>query len=320
MKHQAHLHNSLKVYTRQAAWIEELSTYLNIQFSPKVNRGTFTHFADEPQIKTWEQYVAEAKNDGAFTTLKKYLVQLHFPIEEGISQSEAYRAVTRKGKNPNDFVKALGLRLNQPDALDLQLYPSLAGRIPVLQTANRADFVALVRALSCRNEPIPIPESVGAAMIKGLNNWHRLKMLRSNWQSKLGNHYRSFQDYLHKHQCLYQDRLIVLSRIPYSNVAAHKLGLDHEDWLDKSVQLRLAHECAHYFTLRYFGQMNSHLHDELIADYLGLKTIIPHLKLIGFYILWVWKIIQRSERMGDFFIIWANLHYLKVRVLFYKKL
>jgi hypothetical protein len=66
-----------------------------------------------------------------------------------------------------------------------------------------------------------------------------------------------------------------LSRIPYSNVAASTLNLESADWLDKSLTIRLEHECAHYFTLRHFGKMRNNMHDEIIADYMGINSVLP---------------------------------------------
>jgi hypothetical protein len=69
---------------------------------------------------------------------------------------------------------------------------------------------------------------------------------------------------------LYQDRFIILSRGPYSNVASSSLGLADDEWLSLSLQIRLEHECAHYFTKRVFGVIRQHVHDELLADYAGI--------------------------------------------------
>ena len=118
---------------------------------------------------------------------------------------------------------------------------------------------------------------MGAAMIQGLNNWDRLRTLQKNWQNP------SFQKSLNKTSLLsnkayYQDRIIVLSKIPYSNVSAEMMELAPNDWLNKSLKIRLEHECAHYFTLRYFGKMANNMHDELLADYMGICGVLPQYK------------------------------------------
>ena len=68
---------------------------------------------------------------------------------------------------------------------------------------------------------------------------------------------------------IYRHRLLLLNRAPYSNIPAEALGLSAEDWLERSLCLRLRHECAHYETLRLLGDMNNHALDEILADALG---------------------------------------------------
>ena len=64
-------------------------------------------------------------------------------------------------------------------------------------------------------------------------------------------------------------RVILLGQAPYSNVPANLLGLDEEEWIERSCRLRFAHECAHYETLRLFGGMQNHALDEIVADAMG---------------------------------------------------
>ena len=73
---------------------------------------------------------------------------------------------------------------------------------------------------------------------------------------------------------LYQDRFIILSTGPYSNVHAGEIGLDPEDWLKLSLVIRREHECAHYFTRRVFSSMRNSLLDEIIADYCGITAAV----------------------------------------------
>ena len=77
------------------------------------------------------------------------------------------------------------------------------------------------------------------------------------------------------HKELYQDRLLILSDGPYSNVKAGEMGLTEQEWRRTSTTIRLEHECTHYFTLRVFGSMRNNLLDELIADYAGITAVDP---------------------------------------------
>ena len=259
-------YNRLQYFTKREDLLGELFDYIDNSFFTKESNFEYKNLEDEPLVATWEKYVEESKDIGIYQTLKKYLVQFQFPIKENISQTNEYKSATLKGISTTLMQNATGLVLTEPEKLKLFLHPSLAGKIPVIITNNRFDFQAIVRALSCRNEPRPMPDSMGAAMIQGLNNWDRLKkeLQSASRQTVLQN------------KALYQDRIIVLSRIPYSNVDAAAMNLEHEDWLDKSLSIRLEHECTHYFTLRHFGKMTNNMHDEIIADYMGICSVSPH--------------------------------------------
>lgn len=133
---------------------------------------------DEPFVKAWEGYAMEAWEKGGFNTLHEKLVQLSFPVREGISGEDNYRAATLRGLPVAGMPQARGLELECPEDLELYLHPTPAGRIPVLVAGHRPDFVSLVQALSRRNEPERIPPSMGACMVKGLNNWDRIRAYR----------------------------------------------------------------------------------------------------------------------------------------------
>ena len=94
-------------------------------------------------------------------------MQLNFPIEQGVSETEEYRTATRRGTLPASTTPPL---LRQPAELRLQLHATPAGEIPVLCVHDREDFETLVRAIVMRNEPHPVPASQGAVMIANYNN------------------------------------------------------------------------------------------------------------------------------------------------------
>lgn len=263
-----------QLYPDQAI-VSEVLDYCKNRFSP--NWETLSQLSqpeDDPQIPVWQGYIAATHQEGVFPVLQRYLPAFRFPIAEGMSQSPTYRAVTRQGKSLP--VEGEGLKLQAPERLKLHLYKSLAGNIPVLEVPNSDDFASIIRALAYKNEPAHIPASMGASMLGGLNNWHRIGLLRSAWQAQnpgasWNAHFRS---QILPQKMLYQDRLIVLSEKPYSGVSHLTLGLDEKTWLDHSSQIRRAHEVAHYFTKKYMGGMYIHLHDELIADYMGIKEAV----------------------------------------------
>jgi hypothetical protein len=172
----------------------------------------------------------------------------------------------------------VALPLERPDLLELALDSGVAGPVPVLVARHRPDFVALVRALTARNEPEVVPEAMGACLVKGLADWERVASFRSAWERRLGRA-ASAEEWagemaanLAPKKELWQDRLILLSDGPYSAVPAAEVGLDEAEWRERSLAIRLAHESFHYLTLRRAGSIRSHLLDELIADFAGLSA------------------------------------------------
>jgi hypothetical protein len=258
--------------------IEELLLYnQNVFIQDNVASSLQFPLPSEPHIAVWQEYLTEAETKGTWATLKQALMQLKFPIQAGISQTEAYRAATRKGLLPEMPCKGIkpneetGLVLQQPEALQLSIHQSLAGAIPVILTTNRNDFVSLVRAITKRNEPVDIPDSMGACMVAGYNNWDRIRRYRQQWLANNSESDWSLQfSRLITQKELYQDRFIILSDGFYSNVQPAKLGLTADEWRRLSLTIRLEHECTHYFTRRVFNSMRNNLLDELIADYRGI--------------------------------------------------
>ncbi|HSS77184.1 MAG TPA: hypothetical protein VLV54_10615 [Thermoanaerobaculia bacterium] len=230
---------------------------------------------DEPFVAFWKEVAAQSREQSAFIVLRTLLPQLAFPIREGISRTEAYRDATLRGKPVETIPEATGLELARPEAIEVDLHASPAGRIPLLIVRSRPEFVALIQALARKNEPEPIVDAQGALMLAGYNNWSRIRELRRRWEAEApaarqtATWAEEFKR-LQPQRELYQDRFILLSDGPYSAVPASDLGLDETTWRDLSLVIRRDHECAHYLTRRLFGSMRNNLLDELMADYAGL--------------------------------------------------
>lgn len=233
---------------------------------------------DEPFVAFWEERVRESRDrgpGGAFAVLREHLPQLAFPIRQGISETEPYRAATRRGVPVETIPEATGLELEHPEAIELVIHESPAGRISLLIARRRPELAALIQALTKRNEPVPVPGSQGALMVSGYNNWSRINELRRAWEAlepsarETATWAEEFQRIQGRRE-LYQDRFILLSDGPYSAVPAADLGLAEEEWRELSLAIRRDHECTHYFTRRLFGSMRNNALDELIADWAGL--------------------------------------------------
>jgi hypothetical protein len=228
---------------------------------------------DEPFVAFWETVEREARARGAFPVLRDHLPQLRFPVRVGISETADYRAATRRGIPAETLPEATGLGLERPEEIEVVIHPSPAGRIPLLIARGRGEFVALIRALTKKNEPEPVPDAQGALMVSGYNNWSRVGELRRHWEALDPTERETAtwgEELQRSRRELYQDRFILLSDGPYSAVPAVDLGLGEAEWRAMSLVIRREHECTHYLTRRLFGSMRNNLLDELIADYAGL--------------------------------------------------
>lgn len=227
--------------------------------------------ADEAHLPPWRSYASAAAEQGVLPVLRERLVQLQFPILEGISQSPEYQAATRRGILPNASAETGSLVLADPAGLQLFIYEGAAGAIPVLVVRQRADFVTLVQALTRRNEPWPVPDSMGACLIRGLINWERARAFQRRWlQQNPGQNPAGALQALLQDKAAYQDRLLLLSEGFYSAVPAVAVGYPAGRWQALSLRIRLAHEYNHYLMARLFQDVQNHLLDELLADYAGM--------------------------------------------------
>jgi anti-sigma regulatory factor (Ser/Thr protein kinase) len=255
-----------------ATIVDELLAYNENRFDAARARSLQLPLGDEPHLSDWSEYAAEAARLGVIPALTRRFVQLLFPVREGISQTAEYRAASRRGERPARESRPEFL---QPDGISLELYATVAGRIPILVAGEREDFETLVRVFSGRNEPIPVPESMGACIVTGLNNWDRVARYRQRFEAESGGGVdegawlAEFQKLVPQRE-LYQDRFIILSTGPYSAVPGSEIGRAEAEWLQESLAIRRAHESTHYFTCRVFGSMRNNLLDEIIADFAGL--------------------------------------------------
>src|SRR5688500_1119957 len=104
--------------------------------------------ADEPFVADWRAYAARAQAEGVLPVLRAQMVQLRFPIAEGVSVTAEYQAAIRRGALP---ATTDDLRLEAPASLRLFIHPTPAGGVPVLLAPHRADFESLARALTRKN-------------------------------------------------------------------------------------------------------------------------------------------------------------------------
>ncbi len=138
-------------------------------------------------------------------------------------------------------------------------------------------FDEMYRSRPVRRRPAPpavVPDSMGACMVSGLNNWDRVADLRrafelrqpgsdeAEWQLQFAT--------IVPRRKLYQDRVLVLSDGDYSGVTAAAMGMSGERWRGTSLAIRRDHECAHYVIWRVHSTMRNNAIDEILADYAGI--------------------------------------------------
>ena len=148
----------------------------------------------------------------------------------------------------------------------------------MLVARQREDFETLVRAFVGRNEPIEVPPSQGACLVKGLVNWDRVSRHKRRWKQRRGPFateagWQEEMKSLAAQKHLYPDRILLLSAGPYSGVSAEDLRRPPDRWREDSLILRREHECFHYVTLRLYELIRNHLLDEILADLAGLVAV-----------------------------------------------
>ena len=225
--------------------------------------------ADEAHVAVWREYAQGAGGD-VLGCLQRHLPQIAIPIREGISKSDAYGAVVRRGEPLRDDLFGGRLTLERPQALQLAVREHAAGALPVILTPHRPDFETLDRALAFRSEPVPINPSVNAHIVGGFVNWDRLARYREEYQR--GDWAAEMKRIAGAEKWRFQDRFLLVCASPYSSVDVSELGLPYapERWLQISTELRLEHEFTHYATKRLYGEARLNILDELICDWAGM--------------------------------------------------
>jgi hypothetical protein len=291
--------------------IESLLSYTENHFPIEaVPPSPVLPMKDEGHLQTWRAY-AEEQGASPFEFLRQRLVQLNFPIREGISGSQAYAEAIRQGKSFNEETSGKRLELESPALFRIRIHENQAGALPVLFTSHRPDFIAIVQALAFQSEPHPINPSVNAQMVSGLLNRDRVNRYKAHWMAGHGamagpvNWYREMQRVQSEEPWRFFDRLIIVCEHPYSSVSAADLGLDMDEqsWIDRSTVLRLEHEFTHYATKRLYASMNTNLFDEIICDWAGVSAALGDFQSkwpLRFFGLENWPEIRPSGRAGSY--------------------
>lgn len=181
--------------------MDMLLDYTANTFSPCLPEETNDGFPER-----WEPVMQSAKRDGAAVAINRHLARAELQIQ-----------------------------FASPENLNIELFRSVGGMIPIITARSTADFDNMVRYIVHKGKEVPNIADMGAVFAFGKTS-----------------------------------RFIILSCKPYANVPAAHMSMDEEAWAEKSLVIRKHHECAHYFTKRFYSSSKNNLHDELIADFYGL--------------------------------------------------
>ena len=213
--------------------------------------------------------------------------QLTLAPEEGLKETENYKDIVLRGKLPGECV--CPFLMSEQDSLQEMDTP--AGKVEVYFLYHREDFERAVRLLAWRGEPRPLPASMGAVTIRGLNNWRKLNACKArylvagntDWNAEFGrmtqnegccsdrearNMYHRGADGLRS--VPYKDTIILLSNGYYSAVPPGEAGFSEGEWTRHSRMIRTWHELAHVVSRRLYPDNRETIRDEVVADCIGL--------------------------------------------------
>lgn len=198
----------------------------------------------------------------------KYLYnypQLSLGIQEGMSQSEEYRNIVRKGIMPDKL--AFPFELSGEE--DEYTIDTPAGEVSVLYLPDRAIFEYFIKVLAHRNEPVEIPLSMGASLISGINSWRKIYAHKEEYlQSGKDDWDEEFTRFISVKEN-YKDTVLIVSKGYYSALKPEYINMNSDEWLEKSKTIRIYHEISHYISRKLFIENKEVLRDEIVADAIG---------------------------------------------------
>ncbi len=204
--------------------------------------------------------------DHPLRLLAERFPQLYIPLNPGARESLQYKNMVLRGQESDRELR--GFSFSETDKLTLWQTP--AGPVEVLYLENRADFEHCVCALAYRCEPRPIPASMGATTLSGLNDWGRIRAHRAAYEEAGGKEWQKELRRFTADPANYRATLILVSRGCYSAVPSEMMNLPPAEWLDRSLTIRTYHELTHFVCRKWYPQDLDPIRDEVIADAIGL--------------------------------------------------
>lgn len=152
----------------------------------------------------------------------------------------------------------------------LTMLDTPAGTAEILHLAERTNFVRAYQALCYRCEPVKIPDSVGAVTIRGLIDWGKIRQHQAEYLAAGGDDWNIEFKRFTVDRKNYTSTLILLSSGEYSNVPAQTVGMERDEWLNKSLIIRKYHELTHFICRGLYPERIDAIRDEVLADLIGL--------------------------------------------------
>jgi hypothetical protein len=194
--------------------------------------------------------------------------QLYLAPAEGLSKTDAYSEIVRRGKPSGGG--PLGKHFTGSRADKYFLQPTPAGNVEVIFLKNRADFETFYRIMGCRGELAAIPATMGAVTISGIINWRKIETHKKEYEASGGDNWNFEFEFFTMNPDNFKDVLILVSEGAYSAVPAKEAGLSSPDWLKKSLIIRTYHEITHFICAKKYPDKKHAVWDEIMADGIGL--------------------------------------------------
>lgn len=207
-------------------------------------------------------------NNCIYELSKRYPV-LYVPISEDINLN--YKETTLKGNllessylkdfitSENDYIMTINTEV---------------GNVDVVFLYERHDFELFLMKTIYKCIQTDIPNTIGAMMISGINNWQKINNHLENYTGIDKN--QEFKKFT-SNKDNYKDFLLLISNGFYSNISPIEVNFEPNVWLEKSCQIRIYHECTHFICRKLWADKKNIIFDEIVADCIGLKSAF------GFY-------------------------------------